>query len=123
MDVGELMKEIQDAAFEVRQHLSFGYLESVYQNALLAELNMRGFKVEKEICIPVYYKGMVVGDFRADILVENCVVIEIKSVRDVLPIHEMQLVNYLTATGIDDGILINYGDTYRFRRKTRLYQP
>ena len=123
MNTIELLAEIQKAAFEVRQHLHFGYVESVYQNALLIELRMRGFRAEKEVFIPVYYKGYMVGNFRADIFVENCVVIETKAVRDICPEHEVQLVNFLTATGVDDGVLVNYGESYRFRRKTRIYDP
>lgn len=124
MLIDDLLNTIKDAAFEVRKHLPPGFLESVYQNALMIELSQKGLKADKEISIPVNYKGNIVGDFRADILVNKSVIIEIKAVRELLPIHEAQLVNYLTATGIDYGVLINYGgDNYRFIKKTRIYKP
>ena len=119
----ELKEIIYDAAFEVRRHLCNGFLEKVYQNALAIELSQRGLQVETEIPIKIHYKGHIVGDYRIDILVENSVILELKSVETILPIHEAQLVNYLTATGINDGILINYGENYIFRHKTRLYIP
>lgn len=124
MNIDLLLKTIKEAAFEVRRHLSPGFLESVYQNALIKELQDRGLKAQKEVPIPVKYKGIVVGEFRADILVESTVIIEVKSVRELHMAHEAQLVNYLTATGLDYGYLINYGsETYRIIRKTRLYNP
>lgn len=101
-----------------------GFLESVYQNALIIELRNRGLKAEKEVAIPVRYKGIIVGDFRADILVEDAVIIELKAVSLTTSIHEAQLVNYLIATGIDHGYLINYGaEKYRIIHKTRIYVP
>lgn len=119
-----LLQKIKDAAFEVRKHLAPGYLESVYQNALVIELQLQGLTALKEVAIPVFYKEVQVGDFRADILVNNCVILELKAVREINPIHEAQLVNYLIATGIDYGFLINYGgEKYRIIRKTRIYQP
>lgn len=119
-----LLQTIKDAAFEVRRNLAPGYLESVYQNALLVELQLRGLRAQKEVGIAVDYKGVAVGEFRADILVENSVIIELKAVRELNPIHEMQLVNYLVATGIDHGYLINYGgENYRIIHKTRIYTP
>lgn len=121
MNASELIKEISSAAFEVRQHLKPGYLEAVYQNALMVELHSRGINAVKEVRIPVYYKGVIVGDYRADILVENRIIIETKAVKEFSFVHEMQLVNYLTATGLDDGLLINFGDDYCFRHKTRIY--
>ena len=122
MNIDEILDIIKDAAYEVRKNLPPGFLESVYQNALMIELSEKDLIVSKETPIPVYYKGKIVGDFRADILVNGKVIIELKAVRELLPIHEAQLVNYLTATGIDYGILINYGgDNYRYIKKTRIY--
>ena len=115
------MQLIKDAAYEVRLHLAPGFLESVYQNALQVELRDRGLSAEKEVPIPVMYKQRIVGDFRADLLVSNSVIIELKAVKEITPIHEAQLVNYLTATGLDYGYIINYGgDKYRIILKTRL---
>lgn len=124
MDIEKLLKTIQDAAYEVRVNLCSGYLESVYQNALVTELELRGIKAEKEVYIPVFYKGKCVGEFRADLLVDNKVIVELKAVCELLPVHEVQLVNYLVATGIDYGILINFGgEKFRAIRKSRIYNP
>ncbi len=122
MDIDELLAVIKDAAYQVRKGLSYGFLESVYQNALIFELRSRGIKAEKETPIAVHYKGVIVGEFRADILVDDKVIIEIKAVRELNAIHEIQLVNYLSATGLEYGYLINYGsENYRIIRKTRTY--
>jgi len=122
MEISQLLQSIKDAAYEVRLHLAPGFLESVYQNALQVELRDRGLSAEKEVPIPVMYKQRIVGDFRADLLVSNSVIIELKAVKEITPIHEAQLVNYLTATGLDYGYIINYGgDKYRIILKTRLY--
>lgn len=124
METTYLLKIIKDAAYEVRLNLGYGYLESVYQNALMIELRNRGIYAEKEVAIPVWYKGEQVGDFRADILVEKNIILELKAVRELSPIHEAQLVNYLVATGLDYGYLINYGgDKFRIALKTRIYRP
>jgi len=124
MNDNELLHIIKDAAYEVRLALDPGYLESVYQNALIVELRSRGLFVEKEAPVEVRYKGTVVGDFRADILVEKRIIIELKAVREINPAHEAQLVNYLNATGLDYGYLINYGgEKYRIALKSRIYQP
>lgn len=124
METTYLLKIIKDAAYEVRLNLGYGYLESVYQNALMIELRNRGIYAEKEVAIPVWYKGEQVGDFRADILVEKSIILELKAVRELSPIHEAQLVNYLVATGLDYGYLINYGgDKFRIALKTRIYRP
>ena len=102
-----------------------GYLESVYKKALLLELEDAGLKVEDEVELPVLYKGHVIGDFRADIIVEECVIIELKAVAHLLPAHEIQLVNYLTIAEIDNGLLINFGTAERLeiKRKFRVYNP
>ena len=87
-------------------------------------LRSRGLLAEKEVTIPVWYKGVQVGDFRADILVEKAIILELKSVRELNPLHEVQLVNYLVATGYDYGYLINYGaEKFRIALKTRVYTP
>lgn len=124
MESTRLFQIIKDAAFEVRKHLYAGYLESVYQNALAVELKKRGLSVSKEIDLPVYYKDEIIGNFRADLVVENSIILEIKAVKELNIIHEAQLVNYLTATGLDYGFLINYGgEKYRIIFKTRIYSP
>lgn len=123
MDIEKLVSEVVDAAFSVRESLAAGYLESVYQRALIYELSLRQIKAEAEAAIAVHYKDIVVGEFRADILVENCLIVELKSVRELSAIHEAQLVNYLNATNIDTGLLINYGGPrIEIKRKFRSYK-
>lgn len=120
----ELLSIIKNAAFEVRRHLAPGYLEAVYRKALCVELISQGLEVKTEHPLNVFYKGNLIGEFRADIIVEDRVVIELKAVNNTTIAHELQLVNYLTATGIDDGFLINFGsEQYRIIHKTRIYQP
>ncbi len=124
MDIEKLISAVISAAYEVKINLGGGYLESVYQNALMAELYSQGLKAESECGLAVKYKGHVVGEFRADIVVDGRLIIELKAVNTILPIHEMQLVNYLTATGIDNGLLINFGsERLEVKRKFRTFAP
>ena len=119
----DLIKEIVDATYEVRKRLSQGYLESTYENALIVELQMRGLFVENQVSMGVDYKGVVVGVFKADLLVEKRVIVEIKAVAQLNKIHELQLVNYLTTTHINHGILVNFGgDRFEVKRKYREYK-
>lgn len=113
----ELTGKIIECAFRVHKNLGFGFLESVYQKALLIELTKVGLKVKKERKIQVNYDGQVIGDFVADILVEEKVILELKSVREIHPAHEAQLINYLKATGIEVGLLINFGEKVEIKRK------
>ena len=113
----ELTSKIIECAYKVHKELGFGFLESVYQNALLVELENSGLRAETEHRIQVSYAGKVVGDFSADLLVEDQVLLELKSARSINPSHEAQLVNYLKATGIEVGLLINFGDKVEIKRK------
>ena len=113
----ELTAKIIDCAYKVHRELGFGFLESVYQNALVIELTKAGLKSEREKRIQVYYDGKVVGEFVADILVKEKVILELKSVSQVHPAHEAQLINYLKATGIKVGLLINFGEKVEIKRK------
>ena len=124
MDINKLVKEVIDCAYKVRMELAPGYLESVYKNAMLVELKLRGLKYETEKLIKVNYKGFVVGDFKADIVVEDSLILELKSVQCLQTVHSVQLVNYLVATGIDDGLLINFGsEKIEIKHKYRTYTP
>ena len=125
MSIEELIKLVINKTYEVRSHLVAGYLETVYKKALLIELREAGLEVEDEVELPVLYKGHVIGDFRADIIVEGSVIIELKAVAHLLPAHEIQLVNYLTIAKIDNGLLINFGAAERLeiKRKYRVYTP
>lgn len=123
MNIEEVIKTIIQCAYNVRIHLSAGFLESVYQKALLIELREKGIHADTETPINVYYKNQIIGEFRADIIVEGEIIIELKSVQHLLPIHEAQLVNYLTATHKDHGLLINFGgERIEIKRKFREYK-
>ena len=122
MEIKELVEQIIECAKQVRSQLTPGFEEKVYKNALYIELVDHGLPVETEVSFKVYYKNHIVGDYRADMIVDRRVIIELKAVSSLSTIHEVQLVNYLTATGIDDGILINFGsDKIEIRHKYRLY--
>ena len=108
MDINELTYEINGAVFEVNRVLGPGFLERVYQNALMVELRNRGLKAESQAAITVDYKDNVVGEYIADILVEEKVILELETVDRLEKIHEAQLLNYLRATGIKIGILVNF---------------
>ena len=111
-------------AMKVHSTLGAGFLESVYQNALAHEIREAGIAVACEQKIQVFYRGVEVGYFVADMLVENCVIVENKAVQTITVAHEVQLVNYLTATGIDIGLLFNFGASrLQYKRKHRNYCP
>ena len=123
-DVEVLIKEILDCAKEVRRELKQGFEEKVYKNAMFLEMKARGLNVVTEKPFEVSYKGQVVGSYRADIIVEGCVIVELKANNSLCTANEVQLVNYLNATGIEDGLLINFGgDRLECKRKYRTYRP
>ena len=107
----ELTEAIIGAAYEVHNALGYGFLEKVYQRALQAELIRRGLRAEIEHALHVQYKGVVVGDYFADLLVEGKVIVELKVATELNPYDEAQLINELKATGIRVGLLINFGRT------------
>jgi len=117
MKFEELTSKIIECAFKVHNTFGFGFLENVYQNALMIELDRAGLKPEKERRIQVEYDGHVVGDYIADIIVGDKVILELKSVKEIHPAHEAQLVNYLKATGLEVGLLINFGAKVEIKRK------
>ena len=105
---------------KVHRTLGFGFLESVYNEALSAELLHAGHKVTNEVPIKVWYEATVVGDFYADLVVDDLVIVELKAVERMLAAHEVQLVNYLTATNREEGLLLNFGtNSLEFRKKFR----
>ena len=123
MDIEMQVKKVMACAVNIRKHLGPGYLESVYKNAMLVELEKNGLAYEVEKPINVYYENVLVGEFKADIVVEGSLILELKAVSSLHVAHEIQLVNYLTATGIDDGLLINFGsEELQFKRKFRVYR-
>jgi GxxExxY protein len=105
----EITEAIIGAAFEVHRILGYGFLEKVYQRALVLELQSRGMAAVMEAKIQVLYKGVIIGEYEADLLVQNCVLVELKIAREYQPADEAQLLNELKATGIKVGLLINFG--------------
>ena len=116
----ELTKKVIGCAYKVYNRMGFGFLESVYERCMLIELARAGLKSEAQVPIEVYYDNEVVGTFYADVLVENRIIIELKSVYGLVKAHEVQLVNYLMATGKEVGLLINFNKTkVEVKRKVR----
>ncbi len=121
MKYKDITEKVLAAAFKVHKKLGFGFLEKVYKNAMLVELKKSGLKVEPEKPIKVYYEGEEVGDYFADLIVEDKVIVELKAVENLNKKFEVQLVNYLTATGLDVGLLLNFGkESLQYKRKVRL---
>ena len=106
---GQLTEQILEACFEVINELGSGFLESVYEKALLIVLGEKGLAARPQVPLSVYFRGVEVGQFYADILVEEKVILELKSVQALAPEHQAQLINYLKATRIEVGLLINFG--------------
>ncbi len=119
-----LTGKIIAAAYEVYNTLGFGYLEKVYENSMVVELRKHGLAAAQQSPLTVFYNEHIVGDFYADLVVDNRVIVELKSVMRIAPEHETQLVNYLTATKQDVGLLINFGcEGVEVKRKYRVYRP
>ena len=118
----ELTEKIIGCAYCVHRTLGAGFLEKVYENALAHELRKNGLKVAQQVPIAVFYDGQQVGEYFADLLIEDSVVCELKAGEAISKQHEVQLVNYLVATGIEVGLLINFGSGVTVRRKFRTYR-
>ena len=117
----DLCGQVIGAAMKVHSTLGPGFLESVYQNALRWELQKLGLKVDVQKPITVHYDGQVVGIFTADLLVNDSLILELKANQLLVKAHEVQLVNYLVATGIDEGLLLNFGvERLEYKKKFRL---
>jgi len=112
----ELTSEIINAAHTVHNKLGYGFLEKVYHNSLFIELKKRGCRVEFEKAVEVMYDNQVVGEFFADLLVENKVIVEVKAVDKYISAFEAQLLNYLKATGVDVGLIVNFGPSVQVKR-------
>jgi len=113
----ELTDKIIQAFYCVYNELGFGFLENVYQNALYFELLNKGFKVEPQKAIDVYYQTQLVGKYKADLVVNDLIILELKAVDYLVPEHELQLINYLKATDKEVGLLLNFGMKPEIRRK------
>ena len=121
MNTDYLFKEETDeiiaAFYEVYNTLGYGFLERVYQNALYQELKRRGFRCEAQRQIKVYFKGKEVGEYFADIVVNDCIILELKANERLCSENEAQLLNYLKATEMEIGLLLNFGERPQVRRK------
>jgi len=113
----EKTKEILKSFFTVYNKLGYGFLEKVYQNALLIELKKSGLSCESQKPIKVFYEDSLVGDYYADIVVDDCIILELKAAEVLCEEHEFQLINYLKATEIEIGLLLNFGKKPEFKRK------
>lgn len=110
MEYEDVTEKIIGCAYRVYNKMGFGFLESVYEKCLLIELHKTGLNAESQKPITVYYDNEIVGEFIADIIVNDAIVLELKSVHRVIKAHEVQLVNYLVATGKPVGLLLNFGE-------------
>ena len=106
----EITQKIIGCAYKVYNKLGFGFLEKIYKKAMIIELKKEGLHIIEESKIEVHYEGEVIGEYYADLLVENKVIVELKSTKDLIETHEKQLINYLKATDIEVGLLINFGE-------------
>ena len=113
----EITQKIIQAFFKVYNTLGYGFLEKVYQNAMYIELRAMGFKVDSQKKVQVFYEGYVVGDYSSDLTVENVVICELKTHETLCQDDEYQLINYLKATNIEVGLLLNFGKKPEVRRK------
>lgn len=113
----DITQEIIGCFYKVYNNLGYGFLEKVYENAMFIELAQTGLQVKAQQKIEVNYNEVVVGTYCADLLIEDKVIIEIKSVSHLLEEHEAQLLNYLKATSIEVGLLLNFGEKAEFKRR------
>ncbi|MCG2769263.1 MAG: GxxExxY protein [Chloroflexota bacterium] len=113
----ELTEKIIGAFYTVHNHLGYGFSEKVYENSLALELRKLGLQVEQQKPIEVYYDGQVVGEYFVDILVNEAVILELKAAHQLAKDHEAQLLNYLKATTVEVGLLLNFGPKAEFKRK------
>jgi len=113
----ELTEKIISCFYKVYNTLGYGFLEKVYENSLIIELTKAGLKIEKQKPIKVYYEGYSVGDYFADIIVEDLIILELKATECIVEENELQLINYLKATDKEVGLLLNFGKKPEVRRK------
>ena len=113
----ETTSEILKCFYTVYATLGFGFLEKVYENALMLELRKHGLTCAKQVPVTVHYQGTPVGDYYADIIVENKIIIELKAAETLVAEHELQLTNYLKATKLEVGLLLNFGKAPQVKRK------
>ena len=113
----EITDLILKAFFNVYNKLGYGFLEKVYENGMMIELKRLGLNAEKQKQLKVFYDEFEIGEYYADIIVNDCVIVELKAAEAICPEHEAQLVNYLKATDIEVGLLLNFGKEPKFKRR------
>lgn len=113
----DLTGDILKCFYAVHKSLGFGFAEKVYENSLFVELEEEGHKCKRQQPISVFYKGRIVGEYFADLVVDDLVIIELKAAERLIPEHEAQLINYLKATKHEVGMLLNFGKDAKFKRK------
>jgi GxxExxY protein len=123
MDINDLTHAIIGCAYKVHNQLGFGFLEKIYENALLIEFSKQGIDAHQQGALFVKYDGKIVGIYYPDLWIPGRLIIEVKSVQNLAKAHELQLVNYLAATKIDNGLLINFGNSVEVKRKFREFKP
>jgi GxxExxY protein len=112
----ELTQKIIGVFYNVYNELGHGFLESVYENAMTLALGEAGLDARQQAPVTVYFRGQIVGDFRADLVVDNAVIVELKAAKSLDSTHEAQLLNYLRATDLEVGLLMNFGPKSEFKR-------
>lgn len=122
MEINHLTHKVIGCAYKVHNTLGPGFLEKVYENSLRLELQKLGVQARQQVKLPVLYEGHQVGVYYPDLWIEQQLIIEIKAALTLAPEHELKLIHYLTATGIDNGLLINFGASVQVRRKFREYK-
>ena len=123
MHINDLTHKVIGCAYKVHNVLGPGFLEKVYENSLKLELQKLGIQAQQQVKLPVWYEGHRVGVYFPDLCIEGQLIVEIKAALTLAPQHETKLLHYLTATGIDHGLLINFGSSVQIRRKFREYTP
>jgi GxxExxY protein len=113
---GEITEKIIGVFYDVYNELGFGFLESVYHKAMLIALEQIGLEAETKVSLPVFFRGKLVGDFEADIIVEHAVILELKAADELASAHDAQLLNYLKASPAEVGLLLNFGPRPKFKR-------
>jgi GxxExxY protein len=122
MEINILTHKVIGCAYKVHNVLGPGFLEKVYENALKLELAKLGIHARQQVKLPVWYEGHQVGVYFPDLWIDDQLIIELKATLTLAPEHEMKLLHYLSATGIDNGLLINFGSLVQVRRKFREYK-
>jgi len=123
MEINKITEVVIACAFKVHNTLGAGFLEKVYERAMMIEPESCQITAKPQFPVPVYYKGKKIGDYYADILVNDNLIVELKTVENISVAHEKQLINYLAAINIENGLLINFGSSVQIKRKFKTYRP